>query len=73
MMTYNLVIEGFCGIAPSVSLKVFVDGKLEYDFDVDIFQGKDDSSFIATAKRMVRAIEQGQAERLQDYQESLIP
>jgi len=73
MYHYNLVIEGFCGIAPSVSLKVFVDGKLEYDFDVDIFRGKDDSSFIDTAKRMVRAIEQGQIERLQDYQESLVP
>ena len=72
MYTYNLVIEGFCGIAPSIHLQVFVAGKLEYDFDVEIFQEKDDSSFIATAKRVVRSIEQGQIERLQAYQESLV-
>lgn len=73
MYHYNLVIEGFCGIAPSVSLKVSVDGKLEYDFSVDIFREKEDELFIHTAQRMVEWIEQGQIERLQAYQESLIP
>lgn len=73
MYHYDLVMEGFCGIAPSVSLKVFVDGKLEYNFSVDIFCKKEDELFIHTAQRMVEWIEQGQIERLQAYQESLVP
>ena len=73
MYHYDLVIEGFCGIAPTISLKVFVDGKLEYDFAVDIFREKDDELFTHTAQRMVRAIENGQVERLQAYQDSLVP
>ena len=73
MYTYNLVIEGFCGIAPSIQLQVFVDGKLEYDLAVEIFHNKDDESFVHTAQRMVRAIENGQVERMQNYQDSLVP
>lgn len=73
MMTYNLVVEGFCGIAPSASLKVFVDGKLEYDFSVGIFREKDDEPLTQTAQRIVEWIKQGQIERLQAYQESLVP
>lgn len=73
MYHYDLVIDGFCGIAPSIHLKVFIDGKLEYDFAVDIFREKDDELFIHTAQRMAEWIEQGQIERLQAYQESLIP
>lgn len=72
MYHYNLVIEGFCGIAPSIHLQVFVDGKLEYDFDVYAFREEGDDLFIYTAQRMVEWIEQGQIERLQAYQESLV-
>lgn len=73
---YTLVYEGFMGVAPMISLNVRDKNTGEiWSLSVEIFRKPEDESFVYTAQRMVEEIEEkeGMLERMQNYQESLIP
>lgn len=73
---YTLVYEGFMGAAPMISLNVHDTNTGEiWSLGVDIFRKPEDECFTDTAQRMVEEIEgkEGMLERMQNYQESLIP
>ncbi len=73
---YTLVIEGFMGVAPMISLKVIGNNYKEVsNLSVDIFRKPEDELFIHTAQRMVEEIEANDdmLGAMEAYQESLVP
>ena len=73
---YTLVIEGFMGVAPMISLKVIGNNYKEVsNLSVDIFRKPEDELFIHTAQRMVKEIEANDdmLGAMEAYQESLVP
>lgn len=73
---YTLCIENFMGVAPMISLKVRDTNTGEiWSLSVDLYRKPEDDLFVHTAQRMVEEIEEkeGMLERMQAYQDSLVP